>query len=111
MIHADEAGTVTFTKDIQQQQANRGGIQIALAQANTRGNAMIDNAIVSFNESTALPKFRFGDHAEICIPQGNDDYAIAYSDKQGEMPLNFKALYNLPEGSGIKATGFWILWK
>ena len=70
-----------------------------------------DNAIVSFNESTALPKFRFGDHAEICIPQGNDDYAIAYSDKQGEMPLNFKALYNLPEGPGIKATGFWILWK
>lgn len=46
---------------------------------------------MSFNESTALPKFRFGDHAEICIPQGNDDYAIAYSDKQGEMPLNFKA--------------------
>jgi hypothetical protein len=38
-----------------------------------------------------LPKLRFGDNAEIYIPQGNEDYAIAYSDKQGEMPLNFKA--------------------
>ena len=94
--------------------ANQGSIQIALSQvvehgrsvetptrkqdgssplqqAQGSGTLTIDNAIVSFSEGTALPKFRLGDNAEIYIPQGNEDYAIAYSDKQGEMPLNFKA--------------------
>lgn len=50
-----------------------------------------NNAIVSFDEGTTLPKFRFGEHSEIYIPQGGEDYAIAYSEQQGEMPLNFKA--------------------
>ena len=105
MIHAAGAGTVTFTKGTQQPQADQGSVKIALSQvvepvetpstkvgpSTSSGALTIDNAIVSFNEGAALPKFRFGDHAEIYIPQGNEDYAIAYSEKQGEMPLNFKA--------------------
>ncbi len=95
VINAAEAESVTFTRNAPSMSNNKGNIQIALAQAsNTRGNAIIDNAIVSFNEGAVLPKFRFGDNAEIYIPQGNEDYAIAYSDKQGEMPLNFKATKN-----------------
>ena len=50
-----------------------------------------NNAIVSFDEGTTLPKFRFGEHSEIYIPQGGEEYAIAYSEGQGEMPVNFKA--------------------
>ena len=50
-----------------------------------------NNAIVSFDEGTTLPKFRFGEHSVIYIPQGGEEYAIAYSEGQGEMPLNFKA--------------------
>jgi hypothetical protein len=96
IVQATGAGTVAFTKEAQQQAANSGNIQIALAQAtNTRGAAtVIDNAIVSFNEGSTLPKFRFGDHAEIYIPQGSEDYAIAFSEAHGEMPLNFKATRN-----------------
>ena len=55
----------------------------------------IDNAIVSFNEGDQLGKFYFGEQdANIYIPQDGKDYAIAVSDKQGEMPLNFKARRN-----------------
>ena len=95
VINAAEAGTVTFTRNAPSMSNNNGNIQIALAQAtNTRGNAIIDNAIVSFNEGTALPKFRFGDNAEIYIPQGDEDYAIVSAEAQGELPLNFKAREN-----------------
>ena len=55
----------------------------------------MDNAIVSFNEGSQLGKFYFGEqNANIYLPQGGEEYAIAYSDKQGEMPLNFKANEN-----------------
>jgi len=41
-----------------------------------------------------LPKFRFGDNAEIYLPQNGEDYAITFSEGQGEMPVNFKANEN-----------------
>ena len=51
-----------------------------------------DKAIVSFDEGTLLGKYFFNEtHAKLYIPQGSEDYAIAFSEKTGEMPLNFKA--------------------
>ena len=92
VINANSNSNVIFTQTPQQSQATGGNLLVTLAQANnTRDNSQIDNAIVSFNEGSTLPKFRFGENAEIYIPQGNEDYAIAFSDKQGELPLNFKA--------------------
>ena len=50
---------------------------------------------MSFNEGTRLGKFIFNEnHAKLYIPQGGKDYAIAYSNGQGEMPVNFKAMEN-----------------
>ena len=91
-----ETNKVTFSTSMPAQQAtNNGNLQIALSQSNTRGNALLDNAIVSFNESSKLGKFYFGEqNANIYLPQNGKDYAIAYSNKQGEMPLNFKAKEN-----------------
>ncbi len=95
-------GSVTFTA-VQQQNAtnnnNNGNLHIGLTeQVATRGSAStktLDNAIVSFNEGSLLGKFYFGTQsANIYIPQGSEEYAIAFSDKQGEMPLNFKATEN-----------------
>ena len=98
MVQADaEHESVTFNKvtpEAQASQPNNGSLQIALAQANTRSNARIDNAIVSFNEGVQLEKFYFGNGAKVYIPQGGKDYAIAFSEGQGEMPLNFKATEN-----------------
>jgi len=93
IVEVNGSESVTFTTTAPaQQNANNGGIQIALSQANTRSNALLDNAIVSFSEGTELGKFHFGTQAaNISLPQGGKEYAIAFSDKQGEMPLNFKA--------------------
>ena len=95
--------SVTFTA-VQQQSANstnnKGNLHITLSQEDTgRGTtgrkALMDNAIVSFNEGSQLGKFYFGEqNANIYLPQGGEAYAIACSDKQGEMPLNFKANEN-----------------
>ena len=78
---------------------NNGNLQIALAQTvDTRGDAgnkTIDNAIVSFNEGSELGKFYFGQQgANIYLPKDDKDYAIAFSDKRGEVPVCFKAAEN-----------------
>ena len=75
--------------------SNNGNLQIELSQSNTRSNTVMDNAIVSFNEGSQLGKFYFGEqNANIYIPQNGKEYAIAYSEGQGEMPVNFKAKEN-----------------
>ena len=94
MVKADEVGeSVTFTKSTRQVESN-GLLQIAVAE-NTRSNTIEDKAVVSFNEGDALGKFVFNKNiAQISIPQGGEDYAIACVEKRGEMPLNFKAAKN-----------------
>ena len=105
IIDTAEAGNITFSREAPvASTSNNGGVYIALSQVvepdpatlrQAQGpTSIMDNAIVSFNEGSVLPKFRFGNNAEIYLPQGNQDYAIAFSDKQGEMPLNFKAMEN-----------------
>ena len=95
-MEVNENETVRFnTTGVFSTGPNNGGLDVALTQANTRGNAVMDNAIVSFNEGSELGKFYFGrQDANIYIPQGSDEYAIAFSGKHGEMPLNFKATEN-----------------
>ncbi len=105
IIDAVEAGNVTFSREAPEaSMGNNGGLYIALSQTvepdpethrQDQGSTTLhDNAIVSFNEGSVLPKFRFGNNAEIYFPQGNEEYAIAFSDKRGEMPLNFQAKEN-----------------
>ena len=69
-------------------------IHIALTEPQMRG-VNIDNAIVSFDEGSSLPKFRFGDqNANIYFPQRGKEYAIVSAEAHGELPLNFKAAEN-----------------
>ena len=99
MVKANGTGEkVFFSKTpLQQSAINNGHLHITLAeqQVTTRGEVSsrrIDKAIVSFNEGEELGKFYFGtQNANIYIPQGQEEYAIASSNGQGEMPLNFKA--------------------
>ncbi len=94
MVKAETSGeTVTFSRTVQQNAANWGGIQIAVTQATTRGYTVHDKAIVSFNPNDQLGKFNFNEsNAKVYIPQDGKDYAIAYADKTGEVPVNFKAV-------------------
>ena len=96
LVKANEAGDVTFYETLSST-SNNGNLNLVVAQAaSNRGNATtIDNAIVSFNEGDELEKFYFGSqNANIYIPQGVEEYAIATSNAQGEMPVNFRANEN-----------------
>lgn len=87
--------SVTFSTTAPSSSANNGYLNIALDETNTRGSIRQDNAIVSFNEGEELSKFVFNEeNAEVYFTQSNEDYAIAYSDKQGLMSLNFKARHD-----------------
>lgn len=98
---------------------NHGNIQMTLAHnvATRDGNRSetIDNAIVSFNEDAHLEKFYFGEpEANIYIPQNGRDYAIAFSNRQGDVPLNFKtnkiSTYTISfEGEEMNLNGVYLI--
>jgi hypothetical protein len=95
VVEADAPGYVIFTNTEQPWQAstgNNGSLSVALTQATTRGaETLLDKAMVTFDEGMQLGKFYFGEQkANIYIPQDGKDYAIAYSDRIGEIPLYFK---------------------
>ena len=101
LVKANGAGErVIFSTTPQQYAINNGHLHVTLAeqQVTTRGevsSTRIDKAIVSFNEGEELGKFYFGtQNANIYIPQGQEEYAIASSNGQGEMPVNFRAKEN-----------------
>ncbi|MCR5013277.1 MAG: leucine-rich repeat domain-containing protein [Bacteroidales bacterium] len=94
MVKATATGqSVTFSKTAPETSSKRGVIQIALSSSSSR--TLLDKAMLSFNKGDALEKFVFNeDNAKLYIPQDGKDFAIATSDKQGEMPLNFTAVKN-----------------
>ena len=91
MVQAKGSGeSVTFTKSGSKSSDN-GGLQITLSKTGVRGDEAQDKVIVSFNKYAQLSKFIFNeDNAKLYIPMGGEDYAIAYSDRQSNMPLYFK---------------------
>ena len=94
----DNDNDVIFTRATESSNAQSQQIAMTVAHnATNRGDEAIveDNAILSFNEGTALEKFVFNaDNAKLYIPQNDMEYAIAVSDMQGETPINFKAAEN-----------------
>ena len=106
MVKATEANqSITFSKPIEGSASSNGNLNIAVTQPNmgstptlrqAQGSAtVVDNAIVSFNEGNELEKFVFNtNNAKLYIPQNGTNYAIACTEKQGELPLNFVAEEN-----------------
>ena len=101
MVKATEANqSITFSKPTEGSAPSNGNLNIAVVQPNMRGAStssatVVDNAIVSFNEGNELEKFVFNtNNAKLYIPQNGKDYAIACTEKQGELPLNFIAEEN-----------------
>ena len=90
--NANESVTFSTSAPQQQSSGNNGNLQMTLTKAGVRSDAFQDKAIVSFNQGSQLEKFVFNErHAKLYIPQYGEDYAIAFSDMSGEVPLNFKA--------------------
>lgn len=92
MVHATSTNqTVTFTTSPSRSSGN-SSLEITLSKAGVRGEEIHDKAIVSFGKNAQLGKFIFNEeHAKLYIPQEGEDYAIAYSNRAGEMPVCFKA--------------------
>jgi len=94
VVRATGTDFVTFSTEAPAQQGanNNGNLQMTLTRADVRSDAFQDKAIVSFNESSQLEKFVFNErNAKLYIPQDGNDYAIAFSEMTGEVPLNFRA--------------------
>ena len=95
-VYRDKNGpeSVTFTAGSSKgNDSNANHIVINLSSGSA--GTIIDRAIVSFDEGRTLPKFQINESStKLYIPQNGADYAIAFSDRTGEMPLNFKAAKN-----------------
>lgn len=93
VVSATGTDEVTFSTEMPTQQStNNGNLQMTLTKADVRSDAFQDKAIVSFNADSKLEKFVFNErNAKLYIPQDGNDYAIAFSEMTGEVPLNFRA--------------------
>ena len=84
--------SVTFSKNASKNEPN---IAIMVTKANTRDNAIVDQARISFNENDQLTKYSLSDQSSrVYIPQNDQDLAVAYTNGKSEMPINFKATKN-----------------
>ena len=97
---ANNEETVTFTKGASKRgESNENNIVINLSD---NKGTIIDRAIVSFEKEHTLPKFQIRDNStKLYIPKDGVDYAIAFSYRIGEQPLNFKA-----EETGVYTLSF-----
>ena len=95
VVHADsEEETATFVNTTQRF-FGEGGLLMRLSMNTADGAKAQDRGYVSFREGLQLRKFIFNEeHAKLFMTRDNEDYAIAYSPKTGEIPLRFKAVYN-----------------
>ena len=82
--------SVTFTPGgSKREERNSDNLIINLEHSD---GTVIDRAIVSFDEGYTLEKFQIDENnTKLYIPQNGEDYAIAFSNRTGELPLHFVA--------------------
>ena len=86
--------TVTITPSyLNQANGNGNGICIEVRKAdNTRGQGVLDRALINFSEQDNLEKFTLNANAtKVYIPLDGEDFAVLQAQEEGEMPINFKA--------------------
>ena len=89
-VQATAANQYAFASSVNQMSKARG-----LNMNVTDGNKLIDRAVVNFGEGQGLSKFQMNpNHTKVYIPQNGKNYAVVYTEEQGEMPVNFKAEKN-----------------
>ena len=90
LVQAQGTGeSVTFSKTASK---NAPNIAISVAEANMKGNAVVDQAKVVFDEKDQLRKYTLNEQGgKLYIPQNGQDFAVANAIGENEMPINFKA--------------------
>lgn len=95
-----ENQSVTFSTGAKRETAGSEDC-IVINLSGSKGT-IIDRAIVSFDNGRTLPKFQIKENStKLYIPQKGTDYAIAFSYRIGELPLNFK-----PQETGVYTLSF-----
>ena len=92
MVQATEPSQqITFTKATGAKSAQAIKVNVYKENA-SKGAAVVDRAIVRFDESQGLEKLQLNpNHTKVYFTKDNKDYAVVRSDNEGEMPVNFKA--------------------
>ena len=92
MVQATEPSQqITFTKATGAKSAQAIKVNVYKENA-SKGAAVVDRAIVRFDESQGLVKFQLNpNHTKVYFTQGNKDYAVVRSANEAEMPVSFKA--------------------
>ncbi len=87
--------TATFTQVNNSKGGEKKDVPMLNINLSHNQGEVIDNTILRFDGGHTLEKFSFREGStKIYIPQDGTDYAIATSNGQGEMPVNFKAAEN-----------------
>ena len=92
MVQATEPSQqITFTKATGAKSAQAIKVNVYKENA-SKGAAVVDRAIVRFDESQGLVKFQLNpSHTKVYFTQDNKDYAVVHSGSEAEMPVSFKA--------------------
>lgn len=90
-VIADTDGEIlTFSTN----EPNKKTSALTLKVSQDQGTAL-DQAIVSFGEESALPKFMLDQNStKVYFSQDGNDYALVSAEGVGEIPVNFKAEHN-----------------
>ena len=88
-VYTSQDGMLTFSTTAPSKLSKRLALNLS------RGRLVMDRAIVRFDDSQPMPKFQLRDGStKVYIPMNGIDYAVVNAQKQGEVPVNFKAEEN-----------------
>ena len=92
MVQATEPSQqITFTKATGAKSAQAIKVNVYKENA-SKGAAVVDRAIVRFDESQGLEKFQLNpNHTKVYFVEDNKEYAVVRSGSEAEMPVSFKA--------------------
>ena len=89
-INYSATGKVQYATEAPAKVNRTGMINMNLS----RGNKTVDQARVRFGQGHNLQHMSFRNSSKLYMPVENNDYAVVYTENQGEMPVNFKAEEN-----------------
>ncbi len=89
VIAANDGETLTFSTTAPTNTGSKLNLNVS------KDNNFMDRAIVRFGQGNGLPKIQFRKGStKVYMPVEGNDYAVAYTENEGEMPVSFKAEKN-----------------
>ena len=86
-INYSDTGKVQFATEAPATSKRAGILNMNVS----RGNKNLSQARVRFGQGHNLGSMSFRNDSKLYMPVDGNDYAVVYSENQGEMPINFKA--------------------